>query len=528
MKKEVLKNLTSKKKLVKSHQGGLVHKVDKLEFFKRFLFVGSESNYYQAGEKLTKKVYSGMDKLLKEGSGVDMVLLLTDVSSKGLAPSLEPTLCSLAYLMQKGDNKTKQAARENFNSIIRTGSHLMSLVDYLKMFGAISSSQKKTIASWYQSKTADNLAYQATKYRNRSGWTHKDILRQVHINPSRFENEESKNVLQWMVKGWEGELSEVPEMPALAKIWAYERAKDADASELVNLIKDYNLSWEMIPNTSLKDKSVLRQLAQNMPMTATIRYLNRFTIAGLTDEKEFNKMICERLRNKEQIEKARIHPLNVYVSLRTYQSGSGQNLSWTPDRKVVSALEDCMEESFKTLKPTGKKIALGLDVSASMGTRIDKVTAYEAEAFMSKGFVTAEGTKNVDTTMFSNTLKNYASSNYRKPVSDIVEDFRKQTFGGTYPQLVLKEATKNKAFYDAFVFYTDNEVGGPYNRSAGETWEAFEEYRKAVNPNAKMVVHAFALNRFSIGDPNDPGVLCIAGLDSSAPSLTQAFIAGEF
>jgi len=530
MKKQDLKKMVKVKDMVKTNQGGMAHKISKLEFFKRFLFIGSNENYYVSGEKNTKVVFKGMQKLLDEGAGPDMISLMVDISSKGTAPSLEPMLCSLAYIMQRGDTNSKSLARQNFSSIIRTGSHLMSLVDYLKMFGGISSSQKKTIASWYKDKSADNIAYQALKYRNRSGWTHKDILRQIHVNPKELQ-EGTDEVISWIVKGWSEIGPDVPEKPELAKIWAYEKAKNADVNELIRLIEKFNLSWEMIPNEHLKDANVLRTLAKNMPMNATIRYLNRFTVAGLTDDREFNNMICSRLRDETQVMKSRIHPLNVYVSLRTYSEGVGQNLKWSPDRKIVSALEDCMEMSFKALQPTGKKIAVGLDVSASMGGKIEKVTAYEAEAFMSKGFVSADGPKNIDSFMFSTTLTPYDSSNYRKPVSSIVDDFRKQNFGGTLPQLVLQKATKDKTFYDSFVFYTDNEVGGigRWNSPTNVTvWEAFKEYRTKVNPKAKLVVHAFALNKFNIGDENDPSVLCICGLDSSAPAITQSFISDEF
>jgi hypothetical protein len=42
------------------------------------------------------------------------------------------------------------------------------------------------------------------------------------------------------------------------------------------------------------------------------------------------------------------------------------NLSWTPNRRIVQALDDAFHKAFQTIQPSGKKFYLAVDVSDSM------------------------------------------------------------------------------------------------------------------------------------------------------------------
>ena len=44
---------------------------------------------------------------------------------------------------------------------------------------------------------------------------------------------------------------------------------------------------------------------------------------------------------------------------------------------------------------------------------------------------------------------------------------------------------------------------------------------------AKMVVLAFSSTGFSIADPQDPGMLDVAGFDSSIPEIMEDFVLGN-
>ena len=52
--------------------------------------------------------------------------------------------------------------------------------------------------SWYTAKDADSVAYQAVKYRQREGWSHRDLLRLAH---PRTDVPELKDTFDWIVRG---------------------------------------------------------------------------------------------------------------------------------------------------------------------------------------------------------------------------------------------------------------------------------------------------------------------------------------
>ena len=91
-------------------------------------------------------------------------------------------------------------------------------------------------------------------------------------------------------------------------------------------------------------------LLKKMPMTAMIRNLNKMTAIGLLEEyNEQVQSVCEKLRNEELLKKARIHPFNVLLAMKQYESGHGDkgSLTWKANTKITKALEDAFYLSFK-------------------------------------------------------------------------------------------------------------------------------------------------------------------------------------
>merc|ERR1711976_96041 len=95
--------------------------------------------------------------------------------------------------------------------------------------------------------------------------------------------------------------------------------------------------------------------------------------------------------------------------------------------------------------------------------------------------------------------------------------------GGTDCALPMIDAQKKNEKYDVFVVYTDNETwfGGVHPA------EALRKYREASGIwDAKLVVIGFASNKFTIADPEDPGMFDMAGFDSAGPEVMRNFILG--
>lgn len=88
----------------------------------------------------------------------------------------------------------------------------------------------------------------------------------------------------------------------------------------------------------------------------------------LAANSEAEKRVVDRLKNREQLQRARIHPFNVLVALETYKRGQGfrGKLTWEVSDRIKSALEEAFYLSFKFVKPTNQRYLLALDVSGSM------------------------------------------------------------------------------------------------------------------------------------------------------------------
>lgn len=98
------------------------------------------------------------------------------------------------------------------------------------------------------------------------------------------------------------------------------------------------------------------------------------------------------------------------------------------------------------------------------------------------------------------------------------------TMGSTDCAQPMIYAKQKKLKVDVFIVYTDS-----------ETWigkvhpaQALRQYRKASGiDDARLVVCAMTANEFTIAEPDDPGMLDMAGFDSAAPDIIKTFAMGE-
>lgn len=93
--------------------------------------------------------------------------------------------------------------------------------------------------------------------------------------------------------------------------------------------------------------------------------------------------------------------------------------------------------------------------------------------------------------------------------------------GGTDCALPMLYAAARKLEVDVFHIYTDNETwaGGIH------PFQALRQYREQTGIPAKLVIVAMTSTGFSIADPNDAGMLDVAGFDSAAPAVIADFAA---
>jgi 60 kDa SS-A/Ro ribonucleoprotein len=518
---------------VENSAGGFSFPVDEWTRLDRFLVLGSEgATYYSSAPKLTRENATNVEACLRL-DGLRTVARIVEVSDAGRAPKNDPALFALAMAAKLGDEPTRRAAFAALPQVARIGTHLFHFAAYLSEMGGWGRATKRAFADWYRDKPDDKLAFQAIKYQQRDGWSHRDLLRLAHPVPT---SERQKALFHWMVKGWDAVGPEPHPDEVLAQVWAFERAKTARGKELIGLIENYHLPHECVPNEAKGDPTVWAAMLPTMGLGALVRNLGKMTSIGLVSPlSKASKFIRERLEDVDAIAKARLHPLSLLVALNTYQQGHGEKgkLTWSPDSRVVDALDAAFYLAFKVVEPTGKRHLLALDISGSMDggviTGMPGITPRVGSAAMA--LVTANVESEHAFVAFTSgagrsrwqgmgSAIRSVSLSPRMRLDDVCQQLAALPMGGTDCALPMLWATANRVPVDLFCIYTDSETW------AGNVHptQSLKEYRQKMGIPAKLVTVGMVSNGFTIADPADGGQMDVVGFDTASPSIIADFV----
>lgn len=492
----------------KNNAGGFVFTITPQQRAERFLILGGDSNYYTAGTKLVKENAKNLIELIGEGHSAWLVDKVVEISTAGRAVKQDAGLFALAVASSYGSTAEKQYALSKLNQVARTGTALFTFVTYALLFRSWGRALKRAVGQWYTANyTDENLAYQLVKYRQRDGWTHRDLLRLTHPTAS---DASINALLRWAVKG---ELSEVE----ASVILGYEKiGKNAEVETIIDAIREYNLPWEALPTDSLTDKRVWVALilTGNLPLTALIRNLVRLQNLGVFEDEKALARVVKALTDEQYVQKSRIHPVSVLTALNMYIRGTE-----TQSAPVLKALEEAFELAFKNVDEIKGNVLVGLDVSGSMGW--SKVGTALSARDIGAALAVVLARKSEDCAIFGFSGRFIPLPiNARTTVEEAVAVTSDLPFENTDCALPMIHARENRLDVDTFVIITDNETY--YGKT--HPFKALQQYRQAMNkPNAKLIVLATTATKFSIADPSDAGMLDIAGFDSAVPQLIEKF-----
>jgi 60 kDa SS-A/Ro ribonucleoprotein len=362
------------------------------------------------------------------------------------------------------------------------------------------------------------VAYQAVKYRQREGWSHRDLLRLAH---PKTDDTARADLLDWICRGWTDDHA----YPSVVN--GYEMAqRTTSTSEWAKLVADHNLPWEALPDAAMNDAEVWSALLPSTGITALIRQLGRLTnigivapLGGHTDE------IVGRLTSSDELKKGRVHPLQVLSALVTYESGHGfrGQSSWTPVPKIVEALNEAFYLAFDAVDPANKKTLVGLDVSGSMSMgniANSPLMPFQAEAAMAMVAIRTE--PEVFPMAFSGGFVPLSFGKTSR-LDAVIRAMEHMPFDRTDCAVPMVWALRNKVPVETFQVFTDNETwaGGIH------PFQALRQYREQMGIDARLIVVGMTSTGFSISDPSDVGMLDVVGFDGAAPNVMTAFSRGE-
>ncbi|HEU0242025.1 MAG TPA: TROVE domain-containing protein [Micromonosporaceae bacterium] len=516
---------------VPNNAGGFAFTVAPVERLRRFLVLGTDGGTYYASERALTKENAEVVLAWAGEQAAALVDEVVAISVAGRAPRNNAALFALAAAASLGDAEGRKAALAALPHVARTGTHLLLFAGYVEQFRGWGRGLRRAVSDWYVSKPVDAVAYQAVKYRQREGWSHRDLLRLAH--PATDEPDR-KQLFDWIC----GRSQTGPEV-----VEGFQRAQAATAvSEWVAILDRYpSLSWEMLPDAAVREAAVWAKLIDNgVPQTALMRQLPRLTRLGLlAPMSDALETVVGQLTDPERLSKARVHPVNILVAARTYASGGsarGQS-AWEPIGQIVDALDAAFYAAFGAVQPAGKRTLLALDISGSMVVSISGLPISAREVSAALALVTAATEPKTTTVGFTASADaartglftrdvpvdgiSALSISPRQRLNDAVRAVSDLPFGRTDCALPMLWAKANKIKVDTFVVYTDNETW------AGNVHphQALRQYRDWSGINARLAVVGLTATDFTIADPNDPGTLDIAGFDSAVPTLLTDFSA---
>lgn len=531
-----IKKVPGVEKQRRNNAGGISFLLDKWDYLKRFLIIGTEGGTFYVGQKeLTDKGISNVKACLKE-DGKRTVDIIVEISQQGRAADNDFAIFALALASAHKDKGTRLYALSNMHKVCRIGTHLFHFIKYVKSFRGTGRALREALSNWYTKKPIEQLAYQMLKYQSRDGWSHRDVIRLAHPVPT----DDGMNKLFAYATG---NTSIIPDVSMYANGARRIKLLD-DPKDAAELIKSHSLTREVVPTEFLKSTEVWEALFEKMPMMATIRNLGKMSSMGMHGPfSEIVKETCDRLTTKEAVQKSRIHPLGVMNALLTYKRGCGVRgkLSWNVNSKILDALEECFYMSFDNVVPTNKRILLALDVSGSMSQYYISgglMSCRVASGVLAMTTIRTE--ENVETIGFTSggigrtfsvqsgghgwfrSRSDITNLNLtkRSNFDQVIANISGLPFGGTDCAMPMIYCESNNIDVDAIVIYTDNDTWS----GNIHPWQALDKLEQQLGHSVKCIVVGMTGDKFTIARPEYSNMLDVVGMDTSTPAIISDFI----
>lgn len=513
---------------VRNSAGGYVHEVDRWKQLERFLILGTTGGTYYVTEQQLTKQNAGIVLECLDEDFERTVRLIVDISVNGRAPKPKPAIFALAAAAGHDNPECRAMALAHLNEVCRTGTHLFTFLGYVENFRGWGRALRRAVAEWYTDKSAMQVAYQVTKYRQREGWSHRDALRLAKPRPER--GSDLDKVLAYAV-GKPVDFDETEDYSG-ARYCAITDllAQDDEVKVALARAGGQRFPWEVFNSKLLREPKLWEKLAPEMGLMALVRNLGRMTDigfikpGGMTDQN--TRVVIDRLTDPTDITRSRIHPLQLLLAEATYGRGQGfrGGLSWTPNTDVMDALDDAFYASFGNVVPSGKATLVGLDISGSMwGGGVAGTSLRPAEAAAALALMWRHTEEECSVMAFTHTFEHFPISK-KDTLQSVYErsQIASRRMGPTDCALPMIFARENNLAVEHFIVVTDSETWAGREKPA----EALKSYRQKMGIDARLSVIAMTANRFSIADPRDAGMLDVVGFDAATPALVADFARG--
>lgn len=328
-----------------------------------------------------------------------------------------------------------------------------------------------------------------------------------------------------------------PNSPEQNALFGYFLGKTIEMDALPEVVREYELwkknktgsvpdvDFRFLDSLGLSDENWM-EIARNAPWMMTRMNLNTFARHNVFKNEEIANIVSARLRNKEDIEKARAFPYQLYAAWDAIQSTSGVPF------KVRDALQDAMEIAINNVPEIKGNVQVCVDCSGSMSCPVTGEDSEDGRRHSSSiscvqvaGLVASSVIrKNPSATVW--TFNSDAVRVNLNPRDTVITNTQKlaKAGGGTNISAPLHKMNAEKVNADVVLYVSDYESwidSDAYRCGTGlaEEWKTF----KARNPKAKLIcIDLTPRNNSQI--QTQPDVLQIGGFSDAVYDVMAAFV----
>lgn len=430
-----------------------------------------------------------------------------------------PELCVRAFPRVVSNGKMLR----NFAQMLRSGKFGKRNISSQRL--------RKAVAQWFNSRTDEQIFFNSVGSNPTMG----DVVKMARVRPTTRERSALYAHLAGKEKGFfNGEDFVTAEsLPAL--VAAYEAFRVSPVGEIPNAPFEMLLGLQLSPDD-------WKAVAAKATWTQTFKSLNTFSRQKVFEDRKLTRLVVDKLKNPELIEKAKVFPYQILMAYKaitdrgiTYRSKTkGSEEFEALPAEIVAALEDALELATRNVPAfEGLNVVLCPDVSGSMSS--SPVTGHR------KGSTTQVMSIDVAGLIASCLLRMNPLARvlpFEGRVVNVKLDAKNKVMantkilssvggGSTDCALPLAQLNREGAKVDVVIFVSDYESWTGYHGITGATqmqgqWDLI----KTRNPNAKLVCLDLAPHNTSqvVGRADTFGV---GGFSDQVFSMINDFVTGS-
>jgi 60 kDa SS-A/Ro ribonucleoprotein len=397
-----------------------------------------------------------------------------------------------------------------FDTVIDNGKMLRNFVQIVRSGTtgrkSLGTAPRRLVRNWIQKRSDEDL-FKASVGNDPS---FADIIKMVHPDPTVTKREALFGYL--IGRPYNKEL--LPDV-----VTAFEDYKAGKTDTVPDI------PFQFLTSLNLSE-AAWKRIASHAPWQMTRMNLNTFLRHGVFNDKNLTSVIAERLRNRNEIRKAKVFP---YQLMTAYRMCSGEI-----PIGIREALQDALEIAVENVPELNGKVYVCLDVSGSMRSPVtgcrkgatSTVQCIEVAALVAAAVLR----KNIDAEVipFSDDVIK-TSLNPRDTVMTNAKILSSLPSGGTCCSAPLKWLNKRNAAGEMVIMLSDNQswvetIGIPQKKHTAtmEQWSKF----KMRNRNAKMVCVDLQPYANSQAQERDD-IMNIGGFSDQVFDIISLFSKGE-